>query len=200
MTRPLPLLRTRLRAGLDQRWTDIRDILPDLPGIQFDDTVRSYAEATEYIKDYIVEEFLKKLYRYEPNITLQGARKTKLERLVKRLSSAIQAIDAMDEELKAELNLDAARVLLAQRRDAARELIPDEVDPTGAAYQSRFDRAKKDRAVEFANELFVLCNVVPTVADGRFIKLSNILYYIATGRVGSARHAALKFLDRHYRP
>ena len=191
------VLRARMRAGLEEYWSEIVRILPAIASVVLDDIPRTPEENVENVKAFIVEEYLKTLVRYDPDVTPAGTRKEKLNKIAKISGSLILALRDPDPRLKAQFDLDSLRTFLVSFRDASVELIPKKVPRRPGPEKRHFDRAKKMKAAEFAVAIMSWCGMEPTLGrGGKFVNLTRILYAITAGEEGDVEGACSAHLKK----
>jgi hypothetical protein len=157
------------------------------------------------MKEHIIEEFLKVLDRYEPDLTPRVRKTEQLNMAIKRAGFLIKVIDEMEGPLRAKINTAvdtvALRELLTRFSAAVVQFVPalpdeDEPEDTGPE-EIRYDFAKKKLAAEYAYAIMVFwcgMELPPTTGGVKFKKLTGFLYHIATGDDGDVGRACKEFM------
>jgi hypothetical protein len=193
-------LRVRMRAGLENYWATIVTFLPELETIDWNAIIGT--NQMPDVKTFIIEEFLKVLFRYEPDVTPPGAKKAQFGKISKATRSLIQAIDQLDPARKAEFltnRVDIARIRddLLRARNVSDRLAPRRVPRSGRGSEDRVAYAKKLLAAEFAYHMMhEWCHRRPTrTTGGSYFSIAKILYNLATDDGGSVEYACREYWE-----
>jgi hypothetical protein len=173
---------TTIEARLEECWDDdILDIIPGMARISVDGRERSEsANLASWKADFV--EVARRIASYEPDVAPKGKL---LERLLSKKTWAQNFLKSLDKhpDLDQRLSTRRLRVELGQYLQRIQRLEPKEVKASGGPTDRRKNRLRKLMTLDEAFlYLFEMDMVVKGGRDSDWIRLAEIIFYLATGR------------------
>jgi hypothetical protein len=154
---------------LNERWEEIHELAPQLSRSSALDAVKRLAGSG-----------------LDPELPPLGRISKQLNELAQRCAATIRALDSLDKQV-AGLFDDAAlrsfRESLVEFRDYSLYVMPTHTTPSGGSSAKRAEREIKEAAAEWGRKFLQDEGLRPTLTvNGAWIRLTEILYEVATGR------------------
>jgi hypothetical protein len=179
---------------LDQQWDEIAALVPTMADCAADGGDEAYWKA-------LVLEVAQELASYKPSIVHKGKLLKQLSGKKAQAESFLESLDR-NPDLDSQIDSSRLRAELGKyiRRVERLSPKPDEVRRSGGGSDKRLYRAVKRQAAEKAFELLFEMDISVMLShDSSYVRLTEIFFYLATGReaddVFAACSEVLKKMD-----